>query len=196
MFQVPAFGTTVFLFGSVIVQSPGNSCGLHKKHSGTGAGSLARSHHSTSARSPPLSSTVGLTCHNSNLQRLRCFVLTVVGQAGAGFISRISGGHQEPRSNGGLPYNVWLQTAEAQRSQHGLLVPDGRIHVASAIRTGWAVLTRGRNMYIIQNHCVSALCPLCGIQKSRKRVVSESGSVSILMWGEGDTYSVGSLRKS
>jgi hypothetical protein len=47
-----------------------------------------------------------------------------------------------------------------------------------------------------QNHWGSGLCPSSGILKTRKHDVSETGSVSVLRWREGDTYSVGSLRKS
>jgi hypothetical protein len=39
---VPLLGATVLLFGSIIVQSPGSSCGLCNKHSDTEAGSLPR----------------------------------------------------------------------------------------------------------------------------------------------------------
>jgi hypothetical protein len=38
------------------------------------------------------------------------------------------------------------------------------------------------------------LCPSSGILNTRKHIVSEIGSVSVLRWGEGDTYCVGSLR--
>jgi hypothetical protein len=39
-------------------------------------------------------------------------------------------------------------------------------------------------------------CPSCGILDIRKHNVPETGSVTVLSWGEGNTYSVGSLRKS
>jgi hypothetical protein len=42
-----------------------------------------------------------------------------------------------------------------------------------------------------QNYCVLGLCPSSGI---RRHNVSETESVSVLRWGGGDTYSVGSLR--
>jgi hypothetical protein len=51
-------------------------------------------------------------------------------------------------------------------------------------------------MYNTQNYWVSGLCPSPGILNNRKRDILETGSVSVLMGGEGDTYSVGSLRKS
>jgi hypothetical protein len=47
-----------------------------------------------------------------------------------------------------------------------------------------------------QNHWVSGLCPASGIVSTRKHNVSETGCVSDLRWGEGDPYSIGSLRKS
>jgi hypothetical protein len=39
-------------------------------------------------------------------------------------------------------------------------------------------------------------CSSSGIPLNRKHSVSETGSVSVLRWGDGDTYSVGSIRKS
>jgi hypothetical protein len=42
----------------------------------------------------------------------------------------------------------------------------------------------------------SGLFSSSGILNTRKHNVSETGSVSILRRGEGDTYSVGSLRRS
>jgi hypothetical protein len=47
-----------------------------------------------------------------------------------------------------------------------------------------------------QNDCVSGLCPSSGILNNRKHSSSETVSVSVLRRREGDTYSVGSLRKS
>jgi hypothetical protein len=47
-----------------------------------------------------------------------------------------------------------------------------------------------------QNYWVFGLCPPSGIVETRKRNVSETGSVSVLGWSGEDTYSVGSLRKS
>jgi hypothetical protein len=47
----------------------------------------------------------------------------------------------------------------------------------------------------IENYWVSGLCPSSGILNTRKHV-SETGSVSVLRGREGDTYYVGSLRKS
>jgi hypothetical protein len=40
------------------------------------------------------------------------------------------------------------------------------------------------------------LCPSSGILYTTKHSVSEAGSVSVLRWGEGDTYSLGSFTKS
>jgi hypothetical protein len=40
------------------------------------------------------------------------------------------------------------------------------------------------------------LCSSSGILNTIKHSVSETGSVPVFRWGEGDTYSVGSLRKS
>jgi hypothetical protein len=40
------------------------------------------------------------------------------------------------------------------------------------------------------------LCPSSGILNTRKHNVKGTGSVSVLRRGEGDTYFVGSLRKS
>jgi hypothetical protein len=49
--------------------------------------------------------------------------------------------------------------------------------------------------YNTQNYGVLGLCPLSGILRVKTREhVSETGSVSVLRWG--DIYSVGSLRKS
>jgi hypothetical protein len=42
-------------------------------------------------------------------------------------------------------------------------------------------------VYNIQNYWVSGLCPSSGILNTRKHNVSETGSVSIMKWGEGDT---------
>jgi hypothetical protein len=50
-------------------------------------------------------------------------------------------------------------------------------------------------VYNIQNHWVSGLCPLSGILKARQHNVLETRSVSFLKLGEGDIYSVGTLRK-
>jgi hypothetical protein len=47
-------------------------------------------------------------------------------------------------------------------------------------------------VYATQNYWVSGLCPPSGILNTRKRDVSQTGSVSVLRGGEGDTYSVGS----
>jgi hypothetical protein len=48
-------------------------------------------------------------------------------------------------------------------------------------------------VYNTQNYCSFRLCPSSGILETREQDVSETGSSS----GEGgDTYSVGSLRKS
>jgi hypothetical protein len=51
-------------------------------------------------------------------------------------------------------------------------------------------------VYITQNYCVLGLCLSSGILETRKHNISETGSVCVLRWGEEDTYSVGSLRKS
>jgi hypothetical protein len=45
----------------------------------------------------------------------------------------------------------------------------------------------------IQNHWVSVLRPSSGVLNTRKYNGSGTGSVSVLRWGEGDAYSVGSL---
>jgi hypothetical protein len=47
-----------------------------------------------------------------------------------------------------------------------------------------------------QNYWVSKLCPSSGILKTKKHDVSETASVFVLRPGEGDTSSVGSLKKS
>jgi hypothetical protein len=51
-------------------------------------------------------------------------------------------------------------------------------------------------VYNTQNYWVSGLCPSSGILNTRKHNVSKTGSISVLRKGEGDTYSVGSLRKN
>jgi hypothetical protein len=57
----------------------------------------------------------------------------------------------------------------------------------------WRVLTM---VYNTQNCWLLGLCPSTGIlKKIREHDVLETGSVSVLTW-RGDTYSVGSLRKS
>jgi hypothetical protein len=40
------------------------------------------------------------------------------------------------------------------------------------------------------------ISPSSDILKAREHNVSETGSVSVLRWGGGDTYSLGSLRKN
>jgi hypothetical protein len=45
-------------------------------------------------------------------------------------------------------------------------------------------------VYNTHNYWVFGLCPSCGILETRKHNVLETGSVSVLRWGE-DTYSVG-----
>jgi hypothetical protein len=50
-----------------------------------------------------------------------------------------------------------------------------------------------RTSCFIQNHWVSRLCPQSAIRNTRKHSGSETASVSVLRWGEGDTCSVGSL---
>jgi hypothetical protein len=47
-----------------------------------------------------------------------------------------------------------------------------------------------------QDYWVFGLCPSFSILKNAKVHVSETGSVSVLKCGVGDTYSVGSVRKS
>jgi hypothetical protein len=47
-----------------------------------------------------------------------------------------------------------------------------------------------------QNYWEFVLCPLSGILKNMKHNVSETGSVSVLRRGDGDTYYVGFFRKS
>jgi hypothetical protein len=54
-------------------------------------------------------------------------------------------------------------------------------------------------VYNTQDYWVFGLCPSSGILKNTEECnVSETGSVSILWWGVGvgNTYSVGSVRKS
>jgi hypothetical protein len=51
-------------------------------------------------------------------------------------------------------------------------------------------------MYDTQNYRGSGICISSGILKTRKHSVLGTGSVSVLMLREDDTYSVGSLRKS
>jgi hypothetical protein len=43
-------------------------------------------------------------------------------------------------------------------------------------------------IFTTQNHKVSECCPSSRILKSRKYNVSETGSVSVLRWGEGDIF--------
>jgi hypothetical protein len=50
--------------------------------------------------------------------------------------------------------------------------------------------------YNTQNHWVIGIFPLSRILNTRKHNVSETDSVSVLSLGEGDLYSVGSLRES
>jgi hypothetical protein len=50
--------------------------------------------------------------------------------------------------------------------------------------------------FLVQHRWVSGLYPSSGIIITGKHNVSETGSISILIGGEGDTCSVGSLRKS
>jgi hypothetical protein len=52
------------------------------------------------------------------------------------------------------------------------------------------------SVFFFQNYWVSALCPSSGILDNRKHNVPETESVPVLRWGDGDTYFVGSLRKS
>jgi hypothetical protein len=51
-------------------------------------------------------------------------------------------------------------------------------------------------VYDTQNYWVFGLCPSSYFLKIREHNVSENEGVSVLRWGEGDTYSVGSVRKS
>jgi hypothetical protein len=48
-------------------------------------------------------------------------------------------------------------------------------------------------VYNIQNYRVSGLCPSSGILNTWKRNVSETGSISVIRWGERDTYSAAYL---
>jgi hypothetical protein len=41
--------------------------------------------------------------------------------------------------------------------------------------------------YNYNNYWVFGLCPSSGIQKTREHKVSETGSVSVLRWGRGET---------
>jgi hypothetical protein len=45
-------------------------------------------------------------------------------------------------------------------------------------------------VYNTQNHWVFGLCPLSGILESRKHNISETGSVSVLGGGGGNTPTV------
>jgi hypothetical protein len=56
----------------------------------------------------------------------------------------------------------------------------------------WRILTM---VYNAQHHWDSRLFPSSGILNIRKHKDSETGSVSVLRWGKGDTYNDGSLRK-
>jgi hypothetical protein len=47
-----------------------------------------------------------------------------------------------------------------------------------------------------QIHWVSEFCPSSGNLTTRKNKVSDTGSLSVLRRGEGDTYSVGPLSKN
>jgi hypothetical protein len=47
-----------------------------------------------------------------------------------------------------------------------------------------------------ENRWVAGLCPSPGILNTRKHNVSETGYVSVFRWGDQETCSVGSLRKS
>jgi hypothetical protein len=47
-----------------------------------------------------------------------------------------------------------------------------------------------------QNYWAFGLCLSSGIKKKRKHDVSETGFAFVLIWGEGDTYLVESLRNS
>jgi hypothetical protein len=53
-----------------------------------------------------------------------------------------------------------------------------------------------RSTLDIQKYRVSGLCASSGIINVRIHTVSETGYVSVLRQGEGDTYSIGTLRKS
>jgi hypothetical protein len=64
-----------------------------------------------------------------------------------------------------------------------------QVKQASSCRI-WRVLTMVHNT---QNYCIYGPCPLSGILNTIKQKVSETGSVFVLTWGEGDTYSVGPL---
>jgi hypothetical protein len=48
----------------------------------------------------------------------------------------------------------------------------------------------------VQNYCVCGLCRSSGVLKPRKHNVSETESVSILMWREGDTTLLGPLERA
>jgi hypothetical protein len=58
------------------------------------------------------------------------------------------------------------------------------------------VISHKIERFLSQNYCVPGLCPSYGILNARKHDVSESGSLSVLRGREGDTYCVGSLKKS
>jgi hypothetical protein len=51
-------------------------------------------------------------------------------------------------------------------------------------------------VYNTQGHSDFGFHPSSSIPKPREHGVSETGAVSYVKWGEGDTYSFGSFRKS
>jgi hypothetical protein len=68
---------------------------------------------------------------------------------------------------------------------------------SGSLGTFWLrILIRAKNYFSAQNHWVSKLCSSSEIVKMRKHNLLETGSVSIFRRREGDTYCVGSLRKS
>jgi hypothetical protein len=52
------------------------------------------------------------------------------------------------------------------------------------------------NKSYFQNFWGSRICPAPGNLNTKRHIVSETGSVSVLRWWEEDAYSVGSLKRS
>jgi hypothetical protein len=51
-------------------------------------------------------------------------------------------------------------------------------------------------VHVTQNHWAFGHCLQSGVLQSRRHSVSETESVSVLRWREGDNYSVRSLRNN
>jgi hypothetical protein len=83
--------------------------------------------------------------------------------------------------------NVWKQSREVYNLKHMLCAgPVTKLENENDFE----------HVIGIQNYWVSGLCPSSGIVITRKQNFSETGSVSVLRLGQGDTNSVGSHRKS